>query len=249
MLTISAAQLAVLRKHALARFADSLAAHALVFAPRHAGSLDATMRLRSVRAALLCAMQRGYTLRGPVRLWMELTLMFGSGFNTDPQLAALHGHARPRDGSSEAQLRGAESLRELAVSIASGIAGQHGEHERRAVERASSLRIEDLAIGSNDRIVAVLRAIHPEKVALSGEHALHEVVASARRVCAGNGLDDPIGPCVISLLMFAFGHECVADPWFPWIGEIVTETQANPRMRCERLRRFALQFVAMPSRT
>jgi hypothetical protein len=48
----------------------------------------------------------------------------------------------------------------------------------------------------------------------------------------------------ITLLSFAFGHGCIADPLFPWIAETLLHSELDARARIERVRRKALRFMS-----
>jgi hypothetical protein len=80
MLTIRTEQMNALRNVSLANFETEMKAHALKFSPGHAKSLGDRQLSACVHTAVSRARTRGFTLRGPVKLWIELTFMFGIGF-------------------------------------------------------------------------------------------------------------------------------------------------------------------------
>ena len=44
--------------------------------------------------------------------------------------------------------------------------------------------------------------------------------------------------------MYAFGHGCVDDPLYPWIGNTLSDEKiAEPSVRAERLERKALTWL------
>ncbi len=245
MLTIRKAQMTALRADALARFEQQLTEHALKFAPRHAASLGDQQLQLCVHTAVSRARERGFTLRGPVRLWVELTFMFGIDFDTDPQLHAfVNVLSRPSTPDHGDQLSRAENLRIGAVDFAEAIAGSDGGRERAAVERGRGISLDDLSIRPEEEMIGLLDLIHPEKVDAVGTSALQQIIKDARSLSETHGLDDLAGPMAMTLLMFTFGHGCIADPLFPWIAESLSHPELDARARLERMRRKALRFVS-----
>jgi hypothetical protein len=248
MLIIRKAQMTALRASALTRFERQLTEHALKFAPRHAASLGDQQLQLCVHTAVSRARMRGFTLRGPVRLWVELTFMFGIEFDTDPQLHSfVNLLSRPSTPNYSDQLSRADNLRMGAVDFTERIAGSDGGRERAAVERVSGLSIDDLSIRSEEDMIALLRRIHPEKVDAAGKSALQRIIKKARSLSETRVLDPQAGPMAITLLMFAFGHGCIADPLFPWIAESLSLSELDARARLKRLHRKALRFVSTGS--
>lgn len=258
MLVIRPEQKDALRAHALAQFEGELARHARGFAPRHAAALGDGPLKACVDAACLRARRHGFTLRGPVRLWLDLTFMFGIGFATDPQLRTVSRVLDPvSDAGPRDQLKRARALRERAVHFAQQVAGVDGDRERAAVMRFRALSLNDLAVRSDDDIVALLASLYPEKVAVTGTRALDEISARARTEARALALDGPAAVPGVTLLMFAFGHDCLADPLFPWIARSLRPARLHPdeprdegrdggdaTARLERARRMALRFIS-----
>lgn len=248
MLVIREQQMRALGVDALARFEAQMVDHALTFAPRHAASLgDAQLRL-CIHTVLSRARSRGFVLRGPLQLWVELAFMFGIGFDTDPQLGGLAEFVRPVSAPDEAdELTRAIHLREAAVSFAGRIAGHAGELEHAAVERFRGLPFNRLAVQSNQQIIDLLNYIHPEKVEAVGTAPFEQVVRQAGSLAQAHRLDDPAGPAAMALLMFTFGYGCVGDPLFPWIAESLADVKLDAKARLELTRRKALRFVSADS--
>jgi hypothetical protein len=245
MLIVRKTQMAALRGDALARFEQELAEHALRFAPRHATSLGDLQLQLCVHTAVSRARERGFALRGAVRLWVELTFMFGIDFDSDPQLYTfvnILGSSAARDYAD--QLSIASNLRLGAIDFAERVAGSDGGLERAAVERVRSLSLDDLSVRSEEAMIGLLGRIYPEKAGASGMSALQQIIKEARARSNTHGLDNPAVPMTITLLSFAFGHGCIADPLFPCIAETLLHSELDARARIERVRRKALRFIS-----
>jgi hypothetical protein len=85
MLTIRAAQMAVLADDVSARFDELLAEHLQHLAPREAQELGREGLRGVVRLGRQRAAQIEFTDRESIRLYVELMFLLGSGFATDPQ--------------------------------------------------------------------------------------------------------------------------------------------------------------------
>jgi hypothetical protein len=93
-------------------------------------------------------------------------------------------------------------------------------------------------------MIGLLGRIYPEKAGASGMSALRQIIKEARARSNTHGLDNPAVPMTITLLSFAFGHGCIADPLFPWIAETLLHSELDARARIERVRRKALRFIS-----
>lgn len=89
MFQLRAEQTERLRTAALRRFEDEMVGHCAEFSPRLFEIIGADQMRVAVRQALERARTYGLSFRGPMRLYVELMLLFGSDFDTDPQYQAL----------------------------------------------------------------------------------------------------------------------------------------------------------------
>lgn len=221
-----------------------MVAHALKFAPRHAVSLGDQQLQLCIHTAISRSRQQGLTLRGSVRLWIELTFMFGTYFDTDPQLLEFVNILNhPPPSAQAAQLSYANNLRTGAVDFAERIAGSDSSRERTAFERVRNLSLDDLSIRSEAKMIEMLERIHTEKVNAAGASALRQIIEKARSLAEAHLLDDPAGPMAVTLLMFTFGHGCFTDPLFPWIAGSLSHPEVDARARLEHIRRKVLRFI------
>ncbi|MBK7353861.1 MAG: hypothetical protein IPJ05_10285 [Nitrosomonas sp.] len=85
MLVIRAEQMDVFKKTALLSFEDEMVEHLAKFSPPLYKVVGEEQMRKVIRLGMSQAAQYGFTYRGPVRLYLELMLLFGSYFDTDPQ--------------------------------------------------------------------------------------------------------------------------------------------------------------------
>ena len=84
MLRLNPRQLATFRRTAVSAFEEQMVAHCAAFSPGIEATLGHDQRLALVRAAIARAAGHGLTLKGPVRLFIELGLLFGGDFDREP---------------------------------------------------------------------------------------------------------------------------------------------------------------------
>jgi len=89
MLLVDDRQMGALERAALRRFEDVMVDHSRVFSPRLSEILGPEQLRVAVRSTMQRATRYGFTRRGPIRLYVELALLRGTGFDTDPQYSAL----------------------------------------------------------------------------------------------------------------------------------------------------------------
>ena len=136
MFKITRAQNTLFEQAALSTFEEALVARGAKLAPALAASLGDDRMRAFVRAAIAQAARHGFTLKGPVRLFVELTFLFGSGFDTD----ARHPWARAslEGDPGLGQLRRASSLHAASLEALRRIQRSSNLHDDPALRRLST---------------------------------------------------------------------------------------------------------------
>src|SRR2546421_10098687 len=84
MLAVRNAQLHTFRESAHVKFAAEMLLHLRTACPRVRQTPDDALA-KTIHYGIAHARAHGFTLRGPVRLFLELMTIFGSEFYNDPQ--------------------------------------------------------------------------------------------------------------------------------------------------------------------
>jgi hypothetical protein len=243
MLLIRAQQMQAFEQASMARFERRMVAHLRQLAPKHCKAVGEAGLRQVVRVGFARAKDHGFTKRGPVKLYLDLMIMLGSDFDSDPQYpwaAALLD-----DPDTPDEMARAERLYEKAIDYSAKVFGPDYEQEKAAVRRAGLVRYEDLPSftgGSADQIVAHFEAIFPEKVHYLGKAPILALSAEAMALANQHGLEPERGPAVLAGLMFAFGHGVTTDPQFPWVAATLVKHAQDAATRTERLFRRALTY-------
>ncbi len=237
MLEIRREQHAELEKLALRRFVDDMREHLFGFAPGHCEVVGAQGIEAVIGSGIKKARSYGVTQRGPVRLYLEMMVLFGSDFDSDPQypwaLASL------QDPAAFDQMDRAVRLHERVMDYIERVVGPDAQHERAALRTLLSRypAAGSLPGGQREDMLARLPGeIYPQKGRYLGEAALRELAAEALASTQAHRLAGERGPAVLLALMFALGHGCVEDPQFPWIAKTLGDTDSGGLgLRVDRL--------------
>ncbi|MDI1446967.1 hypothetical protein [Polyangium sp. 6x1] len=202
-------------------------------------AIAAVARLGATRAA-----RHGLTRLGPVRLFVEMMILFGCAFDDDPLFpwaGAALAEAHPT------QTTKADRLHDAMMEYLRATAGIDQQRTLAAMRRFEPIATRALSMDvAPEAIHAVLlqetRALFPERLAYLGPEgeakAAHAwaALAEARGITGG-------GAVVHALLACLLGHGFVEDPLFAWAdtrlrGGDVQAIVSEAGLYCERVLRF-----------
>jgi hypothetical protein len=245
MLIIRREQMDVFRAGALRGFEDEMVAHLARFSP----ALFAVAGEQQTRKAVRLGMERaggyGFDLRGPVRLYLELMLLFGSAFDTDPQYPWAAEILTDQDTAT--QMQRAERLYTATLEYRRHVAGPDDVYTLRALKRIQAFASQPLQVTRDDFTAAMRRELvflYPEKAASVGDEGLSALIRKGRDGARVQGFTTSRGVALVILLMFTFGHGCGADPLYPWIARTLRDEKlSDPEEKSKRLEKRALTWL------
>ena len=243
MLKVRAEQLKAFEDAAVQRLEDRMAAHLRELAPQHCNAVGEENLRKVVRTGIERAANYGLTFRGPVRFYLDLMIMLGSDFDTDPQYPWAA--AILTDPAISGQMDRAERLHEMWMKYLANVSGEGYEHEKAAVRRAGGVKFRDLPLfagASMSDFIGYIAKVFPEKARFIGEPPIAALAARANTLSEHYRLDAGRGPTVLAGLMFAFGHGVTTDRQFPWIADTLVKDMENPSARTERLYHRAMTY-------
>jgi hypothetical protein len=245
MLVIRSEQMEVLKQAALRAFETRMVEHCFAFQPRLCKVLGEDQVRKAVHDGIGRAAVAGFTNRGPARLYLDLMLLFGSGFATDPQYpwaAEILG-----TGGVEDQMQRADELHEKTIVYQEQVAGPNNAYTLAALAQLPALARNPLPFSSDDFIPGMLRemsAVFPQKVAFVGHEAIEQLIDEAIEAARSAELLTVRGAALTAVLMFAFGHGCGNDPLYPWISRTLTDPAITDAVaRAKRLEKKALTWL------
>ncbi|MBL8473764.1 MAG: hypothetical protein KF778_06205 [Rhodocyclaceae bacterium] len=243
MLTIHPEQMRELNRATLQRFADEMFGHAREFSPDLCKTLSNEELARGIWAAIEQSRGYGFERRGPIRLYIELSLLFGSKFDTDPQYPWA---GRILRENRDEMLR-AEGLYRAVLRYQDATAGNDASSARRAMQRLHDLAQMSHDYAAQDFSSAMLGHIAhscPEKFRHAGNDAMLALIREAGGAARRAGFQSARAYALVVALMVAFGHGCICDPFYPWISNTLADPMiATAGIRADRLERKALIWL------
>ena len=238
MLTISVNQLSTLRNEAWQGFEEEMVSHCRIFSPTLCGVLGEPALTTAVRAAIRRATRLGLVLRGPIRLFIEASFLFGSAFDTDPQYTRLSAILRLK----EPEMARAELLHRAINRYLQDVAGPDNAHVREALLYLRALAAGPLELSGG--VIEDLRQAYPKKAAWVGEEGLDILARQAVEEARKLGFATRRQAMLLVVLKFAFGHGCSADPLYPWIENTLRDPRiVDSTARAQRLERKARTWL------
>jgi hypothetical protein len=228
----------------LRSFENEMVAHLAAFSPPLFRAVKDEQMRHAIRLGMARAAERGITYRGPIRLYLELMLLFGSRFDTDPQ----YPWAGEILKDPAPQMDRAGRLYEKTREYRKQVTGAQDAYTLAALRKISALARQELPISLVNFVPDMLQQfgiVYPEKAAYVGENGLKLLIESGLHAAQGFGLSStPRALTLTVVLMFAFGHGCFEDPLYPWIGETATNVVfEDPDARAKRLERRSLTWL------
>lgn len=242
MLVIRAQQMSALEQAGRRRFEDEMVAHARDFTPRLSEVLGEEQLRIAVRSAIGSAEAHGFTLRGPIRLYVELTFLRGGGFETDPQYPKLGAILRQPSG----EMQRAELLYEAMLDYLEKVSGPGAVNVHKALSDLLVFARSPLPFSSGflEGMILEMSRVFPKKAAYIGEAALSALIREGVDEARRYGFATFREAALIVALMFAFGHRCTADPLYPWIQRTLHDPRiTDPAARARRLEQKAVTWL------
>ena len=237
MLVIRKEQLDVLTQSMLQGFEDEMVEHLAEFSPPLYNVIKEEQMRKAVRFGFEKCDKYGFTLRGPMRLYLEMMLLFGSHFDTDPQYPwateiLFDRHSIP-------QMERADWLYEKIVDYQEKVSGPNGENTRAALESLSDMTENPPVLSEkeyDESIRREMRRVFPQKADYVGKEGVGSLIVEGREAARKYEFPPTRGDTLMIVLKFAFGHGCEDDLLYPWINRTLTDEKiVKPEARMERL--------------
>jgi hypothetical protein len=244
MLQIRREQMDVFRAAARQSFEDEMVLHLSEFSP----SLAKTLRVEQLHDVVRLGMERaagyGFDHRGPVRLFLESMLLFGSYFDTDPQYPWA---AEILTDAGTPQTVRARQLYLRVMDYQERVAGPDDTYAAAALRNIRAFAARPLNFSPTELVPAMLHElelIYPEKVSYVGADALSVMIRRGGQGARNVRFYSPRATALVIVLMLAFGHRCGADPLYPWIANTLRDDRAqDPEAKAGHLEKKALIWL------
>ncbi len=239
MLRIQPKQLTTFQAMAMRDFEDRMLEHIKAFSPRHSRVLSPEQLRGVIQGGLTRARAHGFTSERSIRYWVELSLMLGSAFATDPLLPWVQPTLTRSSSAAQAQRidalrkRGWQHVGDSYPDLADLVSGG----PRRVLEllgAGGGADVEELP--SESAILAELRVLLPRRLEIAGDDRAHAAIGKAIASAERSRMGTQRGARVFVAMSFTLGSGFAADPLLPWLPPLLDDpSPAAPLERVERL--------------
>jgi hypothetical protein len=246
MLIIRKEQMQVFEQAAVKSFESRMVEHLKKEFPKHSEAMGEGALQKVVRRGRERAAKYGLAGERSVRLYLELMLMLGSGFDEDPQLPWAADVLR-NQGAGEETAR-IDALYKKVGEYAHRTAGPKNEYLDRALRALPAEKLEGY-IGSGapsfeDYMLRRLGMLYREKAEAVGREPLRVMIARGVEGARRTRLITEAGVMLYVFLMFFLGSGFASDPQFRWASEILKdETLGEPAKKATRLHEAAMAYL------
>lgn len=241
-LQIRSGQQQVFEQAALKKFEDEMVVHSQEFSPKLCAVLGEEQLRVALRQSITKAGGYGFTFRGPLRLFVEMIFLFGSGFDTDPQ----YPWATQILKTSDDQMKRAEKLYNKILDYQEKVSGPGGANTRRALRDLLVMAQKPLNFSPSTLSAGMRQEMHrvfPEKTSYIGDMGMIALIREGSAEARKHRFPAR-GESVLTVLIFAFGHGCTDDPLYPWIGRTLKDDKiVDATARVERLEKKAVTWL------
>lgn len=242
MLRIHKEQFASFHEPLRRAFEDEMVNHLALFSPSLFKAIGQVPMRKIVESGTRAAASYGFDRRGAVRLYLELMLLFGSRFDTDPQYPWFR-EILTQQGD-QPQMWRANRLYERTKDFRQRVLGPGDAFLLDALRALCRFMQRPLLLSPNNLVSALaieVSSIFPQKAAYVGENALTSLLREGIETARRYRSPSLRGEVLMVALMFALGHGCIVDPLYPWIAQTLDDPeQLDPPSWPSRLEAKAL---------
>jgi hypothetical protein len=245
MLVLRNEQMEVFRKAALASFESKMMVHLSGFAKRHCEVIGEENVRYVIRLGIERSALYGFTDRGAIQLFLELMFMFGSYFDTDPQLPWAAQILQNREADEE--MACADRLYHRTMDYLNAVAGPGNAYTIRALKKIRMIAAQSFTFTSENFVGSLMTEMadaYPEKYRYVGKDALKTLIERGIDSAKTHKVKTDRSLWLFCVLMFALGHGFANDPLFPWIARTLTDSAlTDPDQRAKKLEGRAMAYL------
>lgn len=226
-------------------FEDEMVEHLAAFSPPLFAVIKEDHMREVIRFGIGRARDYRLTLRGPIRLYLEMMLLFGSHFDTDPQYPWAGEILIDRYSVSEMQR--AEWLHARILDYQEKVSGPEGANTQKALEELLSLAKNPITLTGENFSTGMRREmirVFPQKAEYVGKDGIKALIEEATAEAGKYGFSNERGNILMVILMYAFGHGCTSGLIYPWIERTLNDEKiVDAPKRSERLEKKAITWL------
>ncbi len=218
MLTLTSRQIDNFEDGALSAYQRELLPHCRDYAPELWQVAGEPAFVAFVDRATQQAMGLGLNLRGPMRLYVDLSLSLGLDFHADPQYAPLW----PDEDPAALPMPFAQHLLDRYRQYEQACLGERAQLQLAALRALSVISFDpdgDFRSWARDS----LHAAYPQKLQYMGDSAFQALLDTCAGVARELNLQSPRGRFLVLVLALCFGARVTENPLYPWLARRLRE--------------------------
>lgn len=199
--------------------------------------------LREILAqAINKAKESGFTQRGPVQFYINMQIVLGAGFETDPQYPWIYKNLERNNNLP--QLERTDRLYLQTKEYLDKIVGEQEKYLFDCAHRLQSLTLDNMDVGRKDyinNVHALLYKIYPQKYQATEKDTLTGLIKKGtEKAYYDYGFEQANHAAMIVLLMFLKGHQFDQDPFCAWANrDKLIQYKESSNILAERLEKRA----------
>lgn len=228
MLVVRSSQLHALRHAAWKNFEDEMWDHWSAYFPVDCELMGERSARKAIRYGIERADAAGFTMKGEMCRYIDLSLSLGSDFDKDPLLpwaAEILAQTCP----VEVKAKRMDMLHDRAMSHLREVVGADGASYRRAMTRARRVTYEQAALAGGVRpfetaVRAWLGTLYPQKFEALREATWKAFFAFGCDDADKYGMTNEAATLLHFTVMFMLGSHYARDPQVAWASEVLRNT-------------------------
>ena len=211
--------------------------------PKHFRFLGDTGAKETVQYGRTQAAKHGLSTSGYAILFIDLTLLLGRGFDSDPQLAWAADILDDRRSTADDK---AQALYQSAMDYLDLVSGPDNAYIDAAQSRLleEPLEIAGAPEAFMSELKKRLKKVFPEKALYLGEEGLDQLVRKAAARSGQYGLANPQGVMLFTGMMFMLGSSFDSDPLFSWASDVLNDKRITSHgERSHRLHAAGIAYL------
>jgi hypothetical protein len=246
LLLIREEQLNLLGRIPHTSFEAELVRHFMRYYPHECGRAGTAHVRELVCLGISRGLVHGYTAHREIGLFINLMVMLGSGFTSDPQIPwAL---AQLNDLAIDDPFQRIQRVFRSSLQYLENCFGPKSSGMVKTL-----IRIRDFDLASAPRSVGLqlyedlsklFQYLCPPKYSAQGEASTRELISAGFDRAELYGVKSSVGRAVHITLMFMLGARFDEDPLYPWAGQVLRDKSlADEATRVRSLHNAAMQYI------
>ena len=197
-------QVDVLKKISIENYINEVIEHCGVIFPRLIPLYSKVEFYSYIQQGITLAKKAGYTQRGPVRLYIDAMIIFGSGFEREPLFHSL-GINEKKELS---QIERSVNLYALLNDYIEKVYGENVCFFKKSFEVFKKFSAKDFPMeisSSNAELHELLMGIYPQRYDFAGYNAVDDLIAALDVACERYKIKWLNHRLYLALIMFLFG--------------------------------------------